>query len=151
MTYMERFRASSANRALQRVLRVLQFLSPLISLALFSSRIVKIIRLGHDALNTSSRAVEGILAAAVLYTLIAMILTFALRHGAPRPVRWFLVLMDLIFLGAFIAVAYLTRPKGAAGPACHNTGAAKAPPNSVKNHENCSLPWGTFILAIVST
>ncbi len=62
-------------------MRVLQFLSAIISLGLFSSRIIKIARLAQQGLSTSNRAVEGILGAAVAYTLIVMLLTFLLKHG----------------------------------------------------------------------
>ena len=151
MTYLEKLRSSTGNRWFQRLLRVLQFLSAIISLGIFSSRVAKIIRLGTRYLNSSDGAVEGILAAAALYTLGVMLLTFCIKHGGPTPLRWLLVLMDLQFLGAFIGVAYLTRPRRAAEPDCRNTGAARVLPNSVKKHENCNLPWGTFILAIIST
>ncbi|KAF2771307.1 hypothetical protein EJ03DRAFT_268790, partial [Teratosphaeria nubilosa] len=128
---------------LQRLLRILQFLSPLISLALFSSRLAKITRLTHRA-TKSQGAVEGILVAAVAYTLAVMILQFCIKRGAfPRLLRWIVMIMDLLFVGAFMAVAYLTRPHGGSAGPCGRGNARKA--------QHCKLPWGTFVLAIVST
>lgn len=91
MTYLEKFRSSKLNASLQRFLRVLQFLSPVISLALFASRLAKIYRLQHR-LSHSNGAVAGILAAAILYTLAAMILQFLLKHGGPKILRWLFVI-----------------------------------------------------------
>lgn len=147
MGFLTKLRASSTNRWLQRFLRVLQFLSAIISLGLFSSRIYKIIRLSNEAVTASNGAVEGILAAAVLYTLTVMLLSCCIKHGGPKPLRWLLVLMDILFLGAFIAVAYLTRPNGGSSGPCRKTRLQPIIPKG----QNCNLPWGTFILAIIST
>ncbi|KAI1337275.1 hypothetical protein F5Y15DRAFT_390805 [Xylariaceae sp. FL0016] len=148
MGFMDKFRASKQNHWFQRLLRIVQFLSAVISLGLFSSRLVKIIRLYHLA-RAADGAVEGILAAAVLYTLAMMLINFCLKRGAPGPLRWILVLLDILFLGAFIAVAVLTRPQGGpAGP--HSCNRSRFTPVIPKG-QNCNLPWGTFILAIIST
>ncbi|KAI0137078.1 hypothetical protein BJ170DRAFT_43145 [Xylariales sp. AK1849] len=146
MSYLQKFRSSRSNYWFQRILRIFQFLSSIISLGLFSSRLAKIIRLTRVA-SKSNGAVEGILAAAVLYTLVVMLLSFCLKRGASTPIRWLLVVMDILFLGAFIAVAYLTRPNGGDSGPCRNT---KLQP-VIPNNQNCNLPWGTFILAIIST
>ena len=148
MTFMQKFRESKANYVLQRLLRVLQFLSPVISLGLFSSRLVKIMRLTRK-LSTSNGAVEGILAAAVLYTLVVMLLTFFIKRGAPKFLRWLLMIMDILFMVAFIVVAVLTRPNGGSSGPCKVSRYAPAIPGS--GGQNCNLPWGTFILAIIST
>lgn len=148
MAFLDRFRASSANRILQRLLRVLQFLSAIISLGLFSSRLHKIIRLHHRA-TASNGAVEGILAAAALYTLSVLLLQLCLKAGGPKPLRWLLILMDVLFLGAFIAVAYLTRPHGGSSGPCRNRD--RRIQEVAARGQNCQLPWGTFILAIIST
>ena len=146
MKFMQKFRESKANHILQRVLRVFQFLSSLISLALFSSRIAKIARLTR-LISKANGAVEGILGAAVLYTLIVMLLTFLIKRGAPKFLRWLLMLMDILFLIAFIVVAVLTRPNGGSSGPCKLTRYGP----SIPKGQNCNLPWGTFILAIVST
>ncbi|KAF4974633.1 hypothetical protein FZEAL_8492 [Fusarium zealandicum] len=157
----ERLRQSALYRWFLRLTRVLQFLSAIISLGVFSSRIYKVYRLvnsvkAHRGLNNGSGAVEGILAAAVLYTLIALVMTCLMRGGGPKWLRWLWVVFDLLFVGAFIAVSVLTRPNGGVvGPRhCYNnrnqqvtgTGQVADP-----RDESCNLPWGTFILAIIST
>ncbi|KAK8123135.1 hypothetical protein PG984_011805 [Apiospora sp. TS-2023a] len=155
MSYLAKFRASKANRMLQKVARILQFISAVVSLGFFSQRLKSILTRSHDY-NKSDGAVEGILAAASLYSLLATLMQFALRHGAPKILRWFLVLMDILFIGAFIAVAVLTRPNG--GPSGENKGGCAKQrginglvPQSVRDHFHCRLPLGTFVLAIIST
>lgn len=68
------------------------------------------------------------------------------------------MLLDAAFVGAFIAVAVLTRPEGGpAGPKhCYTNRDATNSSNltgEVANGEDdtCNLPWGTFVLAIFST
>lgn len=136
-----------ANHTLQKILRVLQFLSSVISLGLFSARLYKTIRIIRRA-SASNGAVEGILAAAVTYTLISMLMKFVLKRGGPKWLRWIWIILDLAFVGGFIAVAVLTSPgrHGSSGP-CHYVRGIRIEPNGV----NCNLPWGTFILAIIST
>lgn len=135
------------NHLIQKLLRVFQFLSSVISLGLFSARLYKIMRTVQRA-SASNGAVEGILAAAVAYTLISMLLKFLLKSGGPKWLRLLWIVFDLAFVGGFIAVAYLTSPGGdkTSGP-CHSIRGVRIEPNG----SNCNLPWGTFILAIVST
>ena len=72
----------------------------------------KIYKLSRETLN-SDGAVEGILAAAVLYTIIVGLINLCLRaKSVPNVLRWLLIALDLAFVGAFIAVAVLTRPNG---------------------------------------
>ncbi|KAM0548838.1 hypothetical protein ACHAPJ_009694 [Fusarium lateritium] len=156
----EKLKHSGLYRWLLRLTRVLQFLSAIISLGIFSARFRKVYRLVNviktrRGVNGSYGAVEGILAAAVLYTLIAMLMSLLLKRGGPRWLRWLWVLLDLAFVGAFIAVSVLTRPNGGgAGPRhCYNARGVRGllgdDANSVD--DSCNLPWGTFILAIIST
>lgn len=135
------------NHLLQKILRVFQFLSSVISLGLFSARLYKIYRTVQRA-SASNGAVEGILAAAVAYTLISMIMKFVLKAGGPKWLRWVWIIFDLAFVGGFIAVAVLTSPGrgGTSGP-CHYVRGIRIEPRG----SNCNLPWGSFILAIVST
>lgn len=157
MSYLASFRASRANSILQTLLRVLQFLSAIISLGLFSARLSKILRHARDEYTAADGAVEGILAAASLYSLVTTVLKVGIRRGNSGWLRWLLVLLDLLFVGAFIAVAVLTRPSGGpAGPgggACRRLpqAAGRVLPSSVRDRMNCRLPWGSFILAIIST
>jgi uncharacterized membrane protein len=152
----ERFRNSRANLWFQRILRFIQFVSPVISIGLFASRLVKIVQKdpsgGRGHLTSSNGAVVGILAAAILYTLIAMILSCVLEHK-PKLIRWTLMFLDLCFVGAFIAVAVLTRPNGgSSGPCRKEDGTGLGPASqAIPRSQNCKLPWGTFISAIIST
>jgi hypothetical protein len=150
-----------------RFTRVLQFISSVISLGIFSSRFYKVYRLVNSiktrrGVNGAYGAVEGILAAAVLYTLISTLLGCIKKSANPggRGLRWLWVLLDLLFVGAFIAVSVLTRPDGGLAGARHcyspsrladgaSTGSVTG--QSASRDDSCNLPWGTFILAIIST
>jgi hypothetical protein len=156
----DRLKHSGLYRWILRLTRVLQFVSSIVSLGIFSARLRKVYRLVNTiktrrGVNSAYGAVEGILAASVLYTLLAMLMTLFLKRGGPRWLRWLWVLLDVLFVGAFIAVAVLTSPKGGiAGPKhCYHeqglTGFLGTTSNS--DDESCNLPWGTFILAIIST
>ncbi|KAG5762425.1 hypothetical protein H9Q72_009487 [Fusarium xylarioides] len=156
----DRLKHSRLYRWFLRLTRVVQFLSAVISLGLFSARLRKVYNLVNAiktrrGVNSSYGAVEGILAAAVLYTLIAMLMSLLLKGGGPRWVRWLWVLLDIAFVGAFIAVSVLTRPNGGmAGPRhCYRTEGFSSTfgINADSSDESCNLPWGTFILAIIST
>jgi len=156
-------RHSSLYRWFLRFTRVLQFLSAVISLGIFSSRLYKVYRLvnafkASRGVSRSYGAVEGILAAAVLYTLITMLMSLLLKGRASKWLRWLWVLLDLAFVGAFIAVAVITSPKGgSAGPKhCYsnrNVTDSNNVTGDLANTEDrsCNLPWGTFLLAILST
>lgn len=117
-----------------------------LDLALFSARLYKIVKTVQRA-SRSNGAVEGILAAGVAYTLISMLMKFALKSGGPKILRWLFILFDLLFVIAFSVVAGLTRPNGGTSGPCHYYRGRRIEPNGT----NCNLPWGTFILAIVST
>lgn len=159
----DKLKHSALYRWWLRFTRILQFLSAVISLGIFSSRVYKVYRLVNSfktqrGIPASMGAVEGILAAAVLYTVITTILMLILRGRGPTWLRWLYVLLDILFVGAFIAVAVLTRPAGGpAGPRhCYsNRNSADANTlqgqNTDPSDQSCNLPWGTFILAIIST
>lgn len=158
----EKLKHSSIYRLFLRFTRVLQFLSSIISLGIFSSRMYKVYRLintikTRHGVSKSYGAVEGILAAAVLYTLIATLMSFILKGRGAKWLRWLWVLLDLAFVGAFTAVAILTRPSGgSAGPRhCYNSMDANRTTTgngqTSERDDSCNLPWGTFILAIIST
>jgi len=63
--------------------------------------------------------------------------------------RILLIIADILFVAAFIVVAILTSPKrhGSSAPCTRSPTISK----EVDGRVDCSLPWGTFILAIVST
>jgi len=161
----EKLKHTAIYRWFLRLTRLLQFLSATISLGIFSSRVYKVYRLvnsikTHHGVSHSYGAVEGILAAAVLYTIIALLLSCIKRNssGGPRWMRWLWVLLDLAFVGAFIAVSVITSPNGGkAGPRhCYTAGHLQNSNNVTGETANatdksCNLPWGTFVLAIIST
>ncbi|ERF70866.1 hypothetical protein EPUS_02388 [Endocarpon pusillum Z07020] len=159
----ESLKHTALYRWLLRLTRILQFLSATISLGIFSSRVYKVYRLVNSlkaqrGISRSHGAVEGILAAAVLYTLIAMLMSLLKKGGASKGLRWLFVLLDLAFVGAFIAVAVITSPNGgSAGPRrCYsnrNVRDDNIVTGEVANarDSSCNLPWGTFILSIIST
>lgn len=155
-------------RWLLRLTRVLQFISSIVSLGIFSSRLYKVYRLVNSikasrGMNGVYGAVEGILAAAVLYTLVTTLLSCIKKSANPggRTLRWIWVLLDILFVGAFIAVSVLTRPSGGLAGARHCYSPSRlangvnpntATGDSANTQDNsCNLPWGTFILAIIST
>jgi hypothetical protein len=145
----------------------LQFLSAVISLGIFSQRFYKVYRLVNSiktrrGVNGAYGAVEGILAAAVLYTLISTLLGCIKKSANPggRGLRWAWVVLDILFVGAFIAVAVLTRPNGGLAGArhCYSPSRLRNGSNNDitgttadRQDDSCNLPWGTFILAIIST
>ncbi|KAF2713902.1 hypothetical protein K504DRAFT_424930 [Pleomassaria siparia CBS 279.74] len=164
----EKLKHGAPYRWFLRFVRVLQFLSAVISLGIFSSRVYKVYRLVNSAktqrgISGAFGAVEGILAAAVAYTILATLIQCIVKARGPRWLRWLWVLLDLAFVGAFIAVAVLTRPAGGpAGPKhCYNNRSSTSNgqnPGQVAQGKtantqdrSCNLPWGTFILAILST
>ncbi len=150
MGFMDRAKHSKLYNMWLRFTRVLQFLSAAISLGIFSGRIYKVIKL-YRRINKSSGAVEGILAAAVAYTILATILQVCLRRtGSHKILRWLLIVLDILFVAAFIVVAVLTAPNGPSGPCRASTLNNIQHPTQYQT-ANCKLPWGTFILAIVST
>ncbi|KAE9373878.1 hypothetical protein N431DRAFT_466126 [Stipitochalara longipes BDJ] len=145
-------RSTRSHELLHHILRALQLISALVSLIVFSVRLAKIVRLVGKA-SRSNGAVEGIVAAAVLYTLIVMALSLGLRGGGGNMLRILFIVFDLLFAGAFIAVAVLTSPKrhGSSGPCTNNANVNGFVSSHGRGDINCNLPWGTFILAIVST
>jgi hypothetical protein len=154
-------------RMFLRFTRFLQFVSSVVSLGIFSQRFYKVYRLVNSiktrrGVNGAYGAVEGILAAAVLYTLISTLLGCIKKSANPggRTLRWIWVLLDILFVGAFIAVTVLTRPDGGLAGARHcyspsrlRNGASNDVTGATANRQDdsCNLPWGTFILAIIST
>lgn len=148
-----------------RLTRVFQFLSSVISLGIFSQRLYKIYRLVNSiktrrGISGADGAVEGILAAAVLYTFITILLGCIKKNSSPGPkwLRWLWVLLDVAFVAAFIAVAIMTSPNGgSAGPRhCYSPNRVQDGNNVTgetvnANDDTCNMPWGTFFLAILST
>ncbi|KAI9880493.1 MAG: hypothetical protein M1830_002845 [Pleopsidium flavum] len=142
---------------LLKLIRIIQFLSALISLALFSAYLARLV----GTISRAHGAVEGIVAAAVAYTLIATLIVCFVKAGFVT-VKVLLVLLDVAFVCGFIAVAVLTSPAGgAAGGQCRGRGSGSSNGNDKDKRSdsggsnsrggNCQLAKGTFTLAIVST
>ena len=148
--FLTKFHNSKFYPIFQRVLRVLQLLSALSSLVVFSIRAHKLLKL-YRSLFQAEGAIEGILAAAVAYTLAVTALTLCVKNGGPKILRWVLVALDLAFVGAFIAVAVLTSPNGGKAGPCYGQRKRIAQQNNFADDPGCQLPLGTFITAIVST
>ncbi|KAH8704386.1 hypothetical protein GQ44DRAFT_753271 [Phaeosphaeriaceae sp. PMI808] len=162
----ERLKNTGFYRLLLRLSRVLQFFSSAASLSIFSQRLYKVYQLVNSikvrrGVNGAYGAVEDILAAAVLYTLITTLLSCIKKSSSQggRTLRWLWVLLDLLFVGAFIAVTVLTRPNGGLAGARHcyspsrvrdGVGNDVSGSTANPNDDSCNLPWGTFILAIIS-
>ena len=87
-------------------LRFIEFCCASIILGIFSYFLAAL-RNHRQHIPTWIRAVEGISGAAVLYTLMALLLVFCL--GGIAIFSALGMLLDLAFLGAFIYLAYATR------------------------------------------
>lgn len=138
----------------QMTCAALQCISCIISLILFAIRLRRLAQHAVDTVTASNGAVMGILAAAVLYTIGKMIIRAALRNGGPMYLKFVWLIMDILFIVAFIMVAELTAPgrQMTSGP-CHTTTHLTSIQGTVVdiyNALNCKLPLGTFILAIFS-
>lgn len=89
------------------------------------------------------RAVEGMAGAAVIYTAFAVILTFFL--GGITFFAFLALLLDFAFMGAFIAIAVLTR-----GGARSCSGRNVPSPLGSGNSKACRLETTVFAVAIIA-
>lgn len=140
---------------LVQALRILQFLSALISLILFSVHVSRLI----TRILRAQGAVLGIVAAGLAYTIIATLISVFGKAGF-FATKAILLGLDLLFMIGFIAVAVLTSPSG--GAARGGCGATRNY-NDKRDSDNesdgssgrvwpgCALVTGTFALAITST
>src|SRR5271168_3128481 len=98
--------AGLALKALQWFLIAIEFSFATLILGVFSYFLAP---LHNHGLNTDNytRSIEGISGAAVLYTLIGLLLLCFL--AGLTLFSLFAILMDLAFVGAFIYIAYETR------------------------------------------
>ncbi|KAI1818334.1 hypothetical protein GGS20DRAFT_596162 [Poronia punctata] len=144
-----------------RFLRILQFLCSIASLGIFSRYYEAHLELYPDpplSVDHPFRAVEGILAAAVVYTLLSLLLTAVLREAGPKLLRWIWVLLDIIFVGAFIVVAVFTSPRDGRAISAHCLNHVHPSYSSDPTGEepdpgddSCQLVMGTFVLAIITS
>lgn len=61
----------------------------------------------NDKISNQNRAVEGLSGVAVIYTIFAVLLTCCL--GGVSFFAFLGLVLDILFVGAFIAIAYFTR------------------------------------------
>lgn len=80
--------------------------------------------------------------AAVIYTAFAVILTCFL--GGISFFAFLAIVLDICFLGCFIAIAILTR-RGA-----HSCGRANPSPIGSGHHTSCQLERAAFAVAVVA-
>jgi hypothetical protein len=93
-------------KSAQSAIRVLQLLSSIVILGIFSYFLASLTR--HSQYKPKwVKAVEGIAGAAVLWTLIATLLTCFI--GGLTGFGALALLLDILFIGAFIAVAVMNR------------------------------------------
>jgi hypothetical protein len=98
--------AGLALKSLQWFLRGVEFLCAALILAIFSYFLATLNNHGL-AISSHDRAVEGISGAAVLYTLLGLLLLcFVAGHPFTSAIA---IILDIAFLGAFIYVAYENR------------------------------------------
>ena len=139
------FRTSSTS------VRFLEFLACAAILGIFSY-FLSCLHSGGLAIPTWMRAVEGLAGAATLYTLLAVLLTFFL--GGIIVFAFLGIILDILFIGAFIYVAYENR--GAArncgtvtNEAFFGTGVTSIGNSSASPRVICDLQKTVFILAII--
>jgi hypothetical protein len=96
----------AALKALQTLLYALEFCCAAIILGIYSY-FLSVLADRDVPIYTWAKAVEGLSGAAVLYTIFAVLLTCFL--GGKAFFAFLGILFDLLFTGAFIALAVLTR------------------------------------------
>lgn len=87
-------------------IRILEFLAAVLCIAIFSYFLADLAD-HHLHIPAYAKAVEGIAGAAVIYTAFAVILTCFL--GGITFFAFLAIVLDLLFMGGFIAIAVLTR------------------------------------------
>ena len=125
--------------------RALQFLASILILGIFSYFLAVLSRQGNP-IATYIRAVEGISGAAALYTLIAILLTCFL--GGIMFFAFAGIVLDICFIGCFIAVTVLTRD-ALNNCAAANRGLAIATSDAPTSDRNCKLEKAVCIVAII--
>lgn len=96
----------------------------------------------HLSIPRWEKAVEGMAGAAVIYTAFAVILTCFL--GGITFFAFLAIILDLLFLGCFVAIAILTR-RGA-----HSCGRTNPSPVGIGHHNSCQLERVVFAVAIAA-
>ncbi|RMZ76491.1 hypothetical protein DV738_g4957, partial [Chaetothyriales sp. CBS 135597] len=108
-------------------LRLIEFGAATIVLGIYSYYLA-VLTQKKLQIPTWEKAVEGIGGAAVLYTIFGVLLTFFL--GGVRVFGAIAILLDILFAGAFIVVAWYTRHGANSCQGVVNTPLGSAPSNS---------------------
>lgn len=140
-------------RTSSTTVRFLQLLAAAAILGIFSYFLATQSRNGGP-IAIWMRAVEGIAGAATLYTLLAVLLTFFL--GGITIFAFLAILLDIAFIGAFIAVAWYTRGgarncENLANEDFFGNGPDGINGSSASPRTICNLDKTCFILAIILT
>jgi len=96
----------AALKVFQTILYALEFCCAAIILGIYSYFLATLAD-RNLAIPTWEKAVEGMSGAAVLYTIFAVLLTCFL--GGKSFFAFLAIVLDLLFMGAFVAIAVLTR------------------------------------------
>lgn len=96
----------AALKLFQTVLYAIEFLCAALILGIYSY-FLSILADRNAVIYTWVKAVEGVSGAAVVYTLFAVVLTCCL--GGKTLFAFLAIVLDLLFCGAFVALAVLTR------------------------------------------
>lgn len=142
-------------------IRIVQFLSALISLIMFTIYISRLL----TTIVRAQGAVQGIVAAALAYTVIATLINVFLDVGFVAK-KAILIGLDVCFVLGFVVVAVLTSPLGgAARGRCGAGGSSNGKRSDNNGNDNngsnnngsssggsptCGLVTATFALSFVS-
>lgn len=135
-----------------RAIRIAQFLAAVISITLY---IVYVVRKGTT--SGGDGAVFGIVAGAIVWTAIALLKACFAKHKSLIDVV-VSVLLDLAFIGGYIAVAALTggSTSGSCGQQDHDSDSDNKKRNDNDSSgrkgisTDCNLEKGVFALAIIN-
>jgi hypothetical protein len=146
-------------RITQTVLRIIQLLCATVALAIFSY-FLAVLSNHHLPIHTWVRAVEGMSGASVLYLLFAVLLTLFL--GGIAFFAFIAVVLDICFIGCYIAIAWFNRSGANSCQGNVNTVLGSGPSNSAAPGGNqtatyapnlrnaCRLETAVFAVAIIN-
>lgn len=140
-------------------LRILQFCCAAVGLGIFSYFLAV---LANDNVHIADRwrAVEGIVGAATLYTIFAIL--FVLCLAGSSFFGFLAIILDICFIGGFIAVAWFTRHGANSCTGFVNTPLGSGPANARVSVENvdvryplrlktaCELNTAVFAVSIIA-
>ncbi|KAI4166614.1 MAG: hypothetical protein LQ343_007900 [Gyalolechia ehrenbergii] len=143
--YQDKTREKLHPRILQTV-RLTQFLAAIVSIVLY---IVYVVR--QATTSTGNEAVLGILAGAIVFTLIAIGKACYAKRKVAALVLLFLI-VDVLFVAAYIAVTTLTRG-AASGSSCRTNDEDDDDDDDSDRSAtstDCNLEKGVFAISIIN-